>query len=229
MPRLLLPLALLLAAPLMAATPEPATLTVTAQATVSAAPDMATVGAGVVTQAANAASALEENARRMGKVLAALRRTGVAERDLQTSTLTVQPQYRYGEGRAPEITGYQASNQVQVRLRDLGRVGEVVDTLVREGANTIEGPSFGIDKPEPLLDRARAEAVAQARARAQILAAAAGVRLKRVVALSEGSFRPEPRPLARAMAADASALPRSPVIPGETELVATVTMVFEIE
>jgi hypothetical protein len=228
-PRLPLALALLVAAPLMAATPEPATVTVSADARVTAAPDLATIGAGVVTQAPDAATALAQNAERMERVVAALRKAGVAERDLRTSQLSVQPQYRYGEGRAPQITGYQASNQVTVRLRDLGKVGAVVDTLVKEGANTIDGPAFGIDRPEPLLDQARAEAVAAARARAEVLARAAGVSLKRVLSIQEGVMRPEPRPMMRSVAMEADSVGRSPVIPGEQELVATVTMVFEIE
>lgn len=223
-------LALLSAGPLMAQPAPTPSITVTASATVTAQPDMATIGAGVVTQAGDAAAALAANSQRMERVVASLKRAGVEARDIRTSQLTVQPQYRYGEGRAPQITGYQASNTVSVRLRDLGRVGGVVDALVAQGANRIDGPDFGIDKPEPLLDRARADAVKAARARAEVLATAAGVKIRRVLAISEGEGGPQIMPMMRgAMAMDSAvASPAPPVAPGESELRALVTVVFEI-
>lgn len=229
--RLAAPLLLLAASPAVnAQTPPPPTVTVTADATVRAAPDMATITAGVVTQASDAAAALAANSQRMEKVVAALKRAGVADRDLRTSQIMVQPQYRYGEGRAPQITGYQASNDVTVRLRDLARVGPVIDTLVAQGANRIDGPAFGIDKPEPLMDQARAEAVRKARARADILAAAAGVKVRRVLAISEGGdMRPPIMPMMRTMAMDSGvAAPAPPIEPGESEVRAVVTVAFEI-
>ncbi len=206
----------------------PATLVVSAEASRTAAPDLAVLSAGVVTQAADAAAAMAENSRRMTAVTAALRRAGVEPRDLRTSQLAVQPQYRYGEGRAPAITGYEASNQVTVRLRDLARIGPVVDALVKAGANRIEGPSFTIEKPEPLLDAARAEAVRAARARAELLAAAAGVRVVRVLTIQETGAAPELRPMMRAMAMAPQAEAAPPVEAGETELRAGVTVTFEI-
>ncbi|MFQ3664738.1 MAG: SIMPL domain-containing protein [Sphingomonadaceae bacterium] len=224
-------LALLVSAAAVTAQParEPATISVTADATRTAVPDVATITAGVVTQAADAAAAMAENNKRMTAVVAAIRRAGVADRDLRTSQIAVQPQYRYGEGRAPAITGYQASNQVTVRLRDMGRIGPVLDSLVKEGANRIEGPSFGLDRPEPLLDEARAEAVSRARARADLLAKAAGVRIVRVLAISEGVQRPEFRPLMRAAVMEMADSPAPPVALGENELRASVTVVYEIE
>jgi hypothetical protein len=221
--------ALASAAPLAAAEPVPV-LTVTASATVEATPDVATLSAGVVTQAPDAAAALAANSTRMTEVVAALRKAGVAERDIQTSQLSVQPQYRYREGQAPLITGYQAMNSVSVRLRDMARVGPVLDTLVKVGANSVSGPDFMVDKPEPLLDAARAQAVKAARARAELLAAAAGVQVVRVLSIREGaSFEPEFRPMMRTMAMDSvAAAPPPPVAPGETRLTAQVTVSFEI-
>lgn len=221
-------LALALATPAMSAEPPTATLTVSAEASRTAAPDLAVLSAGVVTQAADAAAAMAENSRRMAAVTAALRRAGVEPRDLRTSQLSVQPQYRYGEGRAPAITGYQAANQVTVRLRDLARIGAVVDALVKEGANRIDGPSFTVEKPEPLLDEARAEAVRAARARAELLAAAAGVRIVRVLTIQEAGGAPEFRPVMRAMAAAPAADMAPPVEAGESELRASVTVSYEI-
>ncbi len=212
----------------MSAEPPPATITISAEARRTAAPDLAVLGAGVVTQAPDAAAAMAENSRRMTAVVAALRRAGIEPRDLRTSQLAVQPQYRYGEGRAPAITGYQATNQVTVRLRDLARLGPVVDALVKEGANRIDGPNFIVEKPEPLLDAARADAVRAARARAELLAAAAGVRIVRVLTIQEAGGAPEPRPMMRAMASAEAADMAPPVEAGESELRAGVTVTYEI-
>src|SRR5690606_13347282 len=125
-------------------------LSVQAQAEASQAPDIATVSAGVVTQASDGNAAMRQNAEQMNRVLAALKAAGVAERDIQTSGVNLHPQYRYVENQAPAITGYQASNTVSVKLREVARIGKVLDALVANGANQINGPSFGIDKPEPL-------------------------------------------------------------------------------
>jgi uncharacterized protein YggE len=163
----------------------------------------------------------------MEKVIDALRKAGVDRRDIRTSQLSVQPQYRYGENRAPQITGYQASNQVSVQLRDLARVGNVVDTLVAQGANRIDGPSFSIADPQPLLDKARTAAVANARARADLLAKAAGVRIVRVLSIDEGQ-QPQPGPMPMLRMASAEAAPAPPVEAGETELRAFVTIAYEI-
>jgi hypothetical protein len=220
--------AVLWTVPLMAqpAPPTP-TLTVSADASVQAVPDLATVGAGVVTQAPEAAAALAANSTRMEKVIDALRKAGVDRRDIRTSQLSVQPQYRYGDNRAPQITGYQASNQVSVQLRDLARVGNVVDALVAQGANRIDGPSFSIADPQPLLDKARTAAVANARARADLLAKAAGVRIVRVLSIDEGQ-QPQPGPMPMLRMASAEAAPAPPVEAGETELRAFVTIAYEI-
>jgi hypothetical protein len=217
--------ALAAASPLAAAEPS---LTVTAEATVEATPDIATVSAGVITEAADAGAALTANSTRMTAVVAALRKAGVAERDIQTRQLNLQPRYRYREGLAPLITGYQATNEVSVRLRDLARIGPVLDTLVKEGANSIGGPTFSVDKADALLDTARAQAVKAARARADLLAAAAGVEIVRVLAIREGmAFEPEIRPMMRGMVA-ADAAPAPPVAAGEAQLRAQVTVTFEI-
>ena len=95
-----------------------------------------------------------------------MRRAGGADRDVQTSAISLNPQYRYGENVPPVITGYQAANQVSIRFRDVKRSGAILDTLVAQGANQITGPSFDLDQPDAALDEARGQAVAKARARA---------------------------------------------------------------
>ena len=210
----------------------PPTLTLSAEAEVQAAPDIADIGAGVVTQAADAQAALAANSTQMTRVVAALRKAGIADRDIQTSGLNLQPQYRYEQNQAPILTGFQASNRVQVTLRDIKGSGKVIDTLVKEGANQIDGPNFRIDKPEPLLDKARAEAVRKARARAELYAQAAGLKVKRITSISEGFQQRPPMPMPRMASADSiqvSAAAAPPVAPGEVGLVAQVTMTFELE
>lgn len=201
-------------------------LDVTAVGQSARAPDLATIQAGVVTQSATAAEALAANSTRMTRVISALRTAGVAQRDVQTSTLSLTPQYRYAENKPPVITGYQASNQVIVRFRDIARAGTILDTLVREGANTIEGPNLSIDKPEAALDEARVSAVTQARARAETYARAAGLRVDRILSITEsGGYAPPPRPMMRDFAvAQTEAMP--PIAAGEQQLSVSVSVRF---
>ena len=235
--RIVAPIAALVAATLGAtaalAQPAPATLTLSAEAEVQAAPDVADIGAGVMTQAAEAQAALAANSAQMTRVIAALRKAGIADRDIQTSGLNLQPQYRYEQNQPPALIGFQATNRVQVRLRDLKGSGKVIDTLVTEGANQIDGPNFRIDKPEPLLDKARAEAVRKARTRAELYAQAAGLKVARISSISEGFQQRPPLPMPRMASADAIEVSASraapPVAPGEVGLVATVTMTFELQ
>lgn len=235
--RLRLAVAALLAAALPAlahASPVPAAMsatgplvTISADAQVERAPDLAVMTAGVVTQAATASEAMQANAQRMGEVLAALRRAGVAERDIQTSRLLLQPRYDYQDRRAPRLDGYQASNQVSVRMRELDRAGRVIDALVAAGANEVSGPGFEVAEADAALDAARTAAVAKARARADLYARALGLRVKRVVSLSESQARmPPPGPVLRMAAEGAGS---TPVAPGEVALTATVTLVVELE
>lgn len=222
----------LLAFPAFAEAPtpsKPATLEITASADVVAAPDVATISSGVMSSATTAAAALSQNAEAMSKVLAALKAFGIPAGDIQTSGLSVSPQYVYAQNEPPTVSGYQASNNVSIRLTKLDTVGSVIDTLVSVGANQINGPTFGIDKPDPLLDNARTEAIAKARARAALMADAAGLKLGRIVSISEnasGGFQP-PAPMMRmsAMAAEAAS---TPVAAGQMSLTATVSIVFEL-
>lgn len=205
------------------------TLEVSAQSDVKAAPDMATVSAGVMTSSATADAAMKANATSMTAVFAALKKAGIAEKDIQSAGISVNPQYHYGQNEAPRITGYQANNTVNVVLRDLGNIGPVLDALVEQGANQLNGPMFGIENTAPLLDKARAEAVKKARARAEIYAAAAGLKVKRIISIAEnvGYAVPPPMPMMKAMAMDA-AQASTPVAPGEVGLSATVNVKFEL-
>jgi uncharacterized protein YggE len=221
-------LTLLAATPAFAA-PEPVItgtrLDITATGTVDRAPDVATIGAGVVTQSSSASGALAENAKRMTATLAALKRAGVADRDIQTASLSLQPQYRYADNQPPVLTGYQASNRVSVRLRDLARAGGVIDALVASGANQIDGPDLAVDKPEAALDQARTQALATAKARADLYARAAGLHVKRIVQITESEASPPViRPMAMMAKRDAT-----PIAAGEQTLAINLAVTFELE
>jgi uncharacterized protein YggE len=191
-------------------------------------PDIAIISAGVVTRAATATAALEQNAARMERVRAALKRAGIADRDIQTSNISLNPEYRYVQDQPPKLTGYTASNQVNVRFRDIRSTGAVLDALVAEGANQINGPTLTIDKPEAALDEARTKALGVGRARADLYARALGMRVVRLISVSESSGRyavPPPMPVmmeARAQSADTK------IDPGEQKVEVTLEMVFEL-
>lgn len=193
-------------------------------------PDVAVISAGVVTQAADAAGAMRENAQRMAGVVAALRKAGVAERDIATATISLNPQYRYGENVPPVITGYQATNTVSIRFRDIAKSGTILDALVAQGANQINGPSLQIDKPEAAEDEARTDAIRKARARAELYAAAAGLKVKRILSISEsGGYAPPPPPIAFVRSAMAGKEADSMVVAGEQSVGITVSVSFELE
>ncbi|MGO4777889.1 SIMPL domain-containing protein, partial [Lysobacter sp. 2RAB21] len=120
-------------------------LSVSATSEAKRIPNIATVSTGVVTQAADANAAMRANADQMAKVVAAIKAAGIAERDIQTSGISLNPQYRYAENQPPVITGYQASNNVNIVVRDISKVGKILDSLVATGANQINGPTFDLD------------------------------------------------------------------------------------
>ena len=232
------PLATLLAAFAMTAAPvtalaqaAPASdgtlLSVSSRAEARKAPDIATFSAGVVTQAADGNAALRQNAEQMNRVLAAIKAAGVADKDVQTSGISLNPQYRYEENQPPRITGYQASNTVNVKLREVAKMGKVLDALVASGANQVNGPSFGIDDPEPLYDRARLDALKAARARAETYAGALGVRVRRIVSISEGGAA-MPSPMPRMAMMKAEAYDSTPVAAGESSVSVNLDVVFEL-
>lgn len=204
-------------------------LDVVATGEVMRAPDLVVINAGVTTQAPTATEAIRQNARQMESMRAALRRAGVEDRDIQTSSINLHPEWRHSERDAPQFTGYRANNQVSVRFRDIARAGRILDALVEAGANNIDGPMFTIENPEPALDEARMKALANARQRADLYARSLGMRVARVLAVSEaGAGYMPPRPMAmRAMSAESAASTR--IEPGEQAVTANLTVTFELE
>lgn len=217
-------LALPFAAPVAAQDAPAPLITVTGEGVVEAAPDIATLMIGVTTQGETAAGALASNSAALEAVLARLTATGIDARDLQTSNLSLNPNWTGYDNATPTISGYVASNMLTVRVRALETLGSVLDAAVTDGANTLSGLSFGLADPEPVLNEARKEAVEDARGRAEVLARAAGVTLGKIVSISEGGNVSVPVPMFRQDAASASV----PVAGGELGMTAMVTISFEI-
>lgn len=205
-------------------------LDVSAQGHTTRVPNQATIRAGVVTQAATAAAALSDNAARMARVLAALKRVRIAARDIATASVGVAPQYRYADNQPPAITGYQATSSLAVRFRDVAGSGAIVDALVAEGANQIDGPDLAISEPGAALDEARADAVARARARAELYAKAAGLRVARIVSIAEsGENAGDPAPPIAYMRALRGESAQTRIASGEKDVTVTLSVRFLLQ
>lgn len=208
-----------------AAAPAAAVLSVSGEGRVATAPDMATISVGVESRGAGAAEALAANSADLAAVLDLLGAAGIEGRDIQTSGLNLGPVYapRDSSGGEMTVAGYQVSNVVTVRVRDLASLGTLLDLIVGGGANQLNGIQFGIAEPGPLEDRARAAAVAEAMRKAALLADAAGMRLGSIRSLSEGGGYGGPQPM---FARDA--VSAVPVAGGEVAVSASVTISFEL-
>jgi uncharacterized protein YggE len=206
-------------------------LSLSAEGEISAAPDMATLIAGVVAEAATAEEAMADQRDRMSAVVEAVKAAGIADADIQTSGFDLSPVYApYEKGQnEPRITGYRASNRVTAVVRDLAAVGPTLDALVASGANTIDGVQFGIEDSDTLLDEARREAVRKLMSKADLYADAGGFDLGRILNMSEsGGWNQPPQPqfYARAALAEASS---TPIEGGQLKLTVTVSATFAID
>ncbi|HEX4848195.1 MAG TPA: SIMPL domain-containing protein [Novosphingobium sp.] len=240
----LAPLALSLALPgaamahdtqLTAIAPTSTLLTLSAEGKSTRTPDIAVFSAGVVSEGKTASEALAANSAAMNKVIATLKKAGIADKDIQTSNISLNPVYGQpvigpnGQMiQEPRIIGYQANNTVTVRSRDIKGFGKVLDALVSSGANQVNGPNFQMSDPSAANDEARANAMKAARARADLYAKAAGLRVVRIISISEGGGYAAPQPVYAKMAmADASSAP-TPISAGEMEMQVSVTVQFEL-
>ncbi len=200
-------------------------ISVSGEGVVQSAPDMATISLGVTTQGATAAEAMAANSAEVAKILANLSAAGIEGRDIQTTGLSLNPVWSNYET-TQKIESYSAVNSVTVRVRVLDALGGVLDAAVKDGANTLNGLSFGLAEPGPALDEARRRAVADAARKAAILAEAAGVKLGRIVNITEGGGYSNPAPMFRAEASMKDAVP---VAGGEVALSVNVTILYAIE
>lgn len=210
-----------------------ATIMVSGEGKASVAPDMALISLSVVQEAATAAEALAANSKAMAEVLADLKSQGIADKDMQTSDFSIQPKYRQetssGNGyEAPEIVGYSVQNGLTVRVRDLSALGGLIDRAVKLGVNQGGNIVFTNDNSDATVEEARKQAVADAAAKAKTLTEAAGVKLGRVIEISEAFARPMPElmaaPMAKMAAADAV-----PIASGENRYTVTVNITYAIE
>jgi len=201
-------------------------LDINATGEVTRVPDVAIITAGVVTRSATASGAIQQAATRMARVREALRQAGIADRDIQTSNISLEPQYTYANNQPPKLNGYAATNQLSIRFRDIENTGKILDALVAQGANQIGGPTLEVSKPEEALDEARTRALAAARARAELYARATGKRVGRILSISEsGSIM---NGLPRPMMAQARMVSTA-IDPGEQNLSVTLSVSFELE
>jgi uncharacterized protein YggE len=215
------------------------TITVAGNGKVSAAPDVADINVGVVTQAATARDALAANSESMNAIQDLLKSRGVAAKDIQTTQISVQPQYsqppqpvpgRVQEPHTPRIVAYQVTNSVQITARDLNKLGEVLDSVVQAGANQINGINFRVEDDEKLLDLCRKQAMADAKHKAELLAGESGVVVGLPIQINEsGGYLPPPRPMAYGEMRMMAAAAPTPVAPGEQELSVTVSVVYELK
>lgn len=220
--------AIVLALPAAAET-VPATIAVTGEGKVDMAPDMAMLPLGVTSQADTAAAALKANSDGLAGALGRLKAAGIEDRDIQTSGLSLHPNVDYSSsGREPQVRGYTAANMLTVRLRDLSVLGQTLDAVVTEGANTLNGLSFGLQNPDEATDEARRRAVADAAHKAALYAEAAGVTLGRIVTISEQGNYGGPQPMMMAEARFAKDAGSVPVASGEISIGATINVVYEI-
>jgi len=214
--------------------PRQPRISVSGEGQAAVAPDMAVVTLSVVKQSKTAQDALDQDNKAMGAVLATLKNAGIAERDLQTSGFAIQPQYNYppakdGQQAPPELVGYQVTNGLTVRVRDLGKLGGIIDQAVGLGVNQGGDIQFVNDKPDAVLEAARKDAMANASAKAKTLAEAAGVKVGRVIEITENAVRNAPQPLMRPMMLKQASDSAVPVAAGENSYDVTVNVTYALE
>lgn len=204
---------------------EAARITVVGEASIAATPDMATVSLGVTTEGPTAAEAMAANSKALATVIDRLKAAGIAEHDLQTSNLSLSPNWvGYEAGQTPKISNYMAMNMLNVRVRDLAALGSALDASIADGANTLNGITFELSAPRPVQDEARKAAVTDAAAKAALYAEAAGVKLGKIVSISEAQNYNGPVPVFM----DAKAAAPVPVATGQIALQTSVTVSYEI-
>lgn len=207
-------------------------LDISAQAEAKAVPDIATISAGVLTIAPKADAAMKDNATKMTAVFEALNKAGIKEKDVQTSGVSLSPQYNYIENKPPQIINYQANNNITIKIRDMRNIGPVLDALIAQGINQMNGPIFSVDNPDIIMDMAREEATKKAIARANLYAKAAGMKVKRILNISENAGYGMPQPMmamaARTMDAKME-MASTPVATGEVSMSVTVNLAVELE
>lgn len=209
-----------------------ATITVVGEATRTAPPDMAVLTTGVVSNAKTADDALAANSKAVADVIAALKAAGIAPNDISTSSFSIQPQQSFPQPpsrEAPKLIGFEVRNSVRITVRDLGKLGGLLDKVVQSGANQASGLSFALADTDRLEGEARTASVKDAIEQAKGVAAAAGLRLTRIMSIQpEGQHSGPIMPAPMMMKADAARM-AVPVEAGEIEVRARTVVVYEAE
>ena len=203
------------------------TITLMGRGSIEQPPDVAMINVGVQVEAKTAAEAMARQATNMNGVFAAVKAAGIADRDMQTGNMSLNPVYEYPNNARPRLTGYQASNSITIKVRKLDTLGKTLDAVVKGGGNTINGISFSVDQPDNFQNEARVEAIKDAAAKAELYAQAVGYKVKRIVTISEQEFYPQP-PMPVMMRMQDMAAEATPIAAGEVSLVQTVNVVFEL-
>jgi len=204
-------------------------ITMTGTGIVEAPADIAHIRTGVVSEAKTARAALDGNSAAMVKIVDKLKTSGVAAKDIQTTSFAVNPRYQhYKDGRPQEIVGYRVTNSVEIAVRDVKRLGEILDQAVTLGANQIGGVTFDIDQPQKLEEEARKRATKDAMGKAALYAEEAGVKLGPILSIGESLLSRPPRPVMARMAMEAKSVD-APIEPGEQAIEARVDVTWEIE
>jgi uncharacterized protein YggE len=210
--------------------PGPPSVTAIAEAVIHAEPNQAEVHLGVVTQARSAPQAGKENAEKLARVMAELKKLLGKEDELKTVSYSLHPNYRYPQGGKPEITGYTAANILRIKTGDLTGVGKLIDAAMQSGANAINRLAFTLKDEQAAQMEALRLAVQKAKAKAEGMAGSLGLRVTRILAVSEGerAIRPLVMPMAREAQMDALAAAPTPVEPGSIEVRSSVTLIGEL-
>ncbi len=215
------------------------TISVSAEGKVQAVPDLATVNLGVLTQGSSPAKVQEDNTLKVNKIIDYIKQQGIGKDEISTSQFNIYPQYDYSNGRN-NIIGYQLNQTITVKVKGVDKttdvLGKILQGAVNEGANEINGVSLGFDDPDNLRQEARKQAIEKAKAKAQDLAQAAGLRLGKVVSVSESGMGGYPTPMyaeygmgygGMDSAQVKAAAPN--VEPGSQDVIANMTVVFEVK
>jgi len=211
-------------------TPPEHTISVSGTGKVVVSPDIADLRLGVAITKPTVKAARATAAQSMTNVIAALKKLGIADKDIKTTNLSLQPVYSYPQnGGAPKLTGYNLTNTVAVTIRDLDKIGDAIDDSLAAGATTMDGVTFRVEDPAAAEEQARKEAMAQAKSKAETLASSAGIRITGVASISETSS-PVPYPVPfYGEAAGAARDVSTPVEVGTNEVSVSVAVVYLID
>ena len=208
------------------------TITINGEGTVTSQPDIARMQIGVITEAKQVADAQAQNTEKTNAIIKSFSSFGIEEKDIQTSNYQINPRYDYNDGRQ-NLRGYQVSQTVSVKIRDLSKIGDVLARAGELGANQVQGVTFDIDEPTELEREARDKAIADAKEKAEALGRSLGIRLGNVIGFYESGSGGDPVPMYRAYAEDSAmgigGAEAPSIQAGTYDVIKNVSLTFEIK